>query len=165
MHIHFFWRLFTHKCNCFIFFRFGICLIFWISFFITLCLTGHPFSKHVFFDSCFVVKWELLKQLKHSWHLVVITTAQLHSTKPVHRFCAGSNPARGMSKICDSEDLWQWSWLEISLKRLLLVNHTTKRIHHHRHHHQFACLYKVRFLKFCCGFFNLTLVKPVFFFT
>ena len=37
--------------------------------------------------------------------VVVITTAQLHSTKPELRFCAGSNPARDMSEICDGEDL------------------------------------------------------------
>ena len=28
--------------------------------------------------------------------VVVITTAELHSTNPEFRFCAGSNPARGM---------------------------------------------------------------------
>ena len=43
------------------------------------------------------------------------TTAQLHSTKPELRFCAGSNPARGVSEIRDGEDLWQWSRLEIRL--------------------------------------------------
>ena len=58
-----------------------------------------------------------------SWHrarhgdlrggVVVITTAQLHSTKPELRFCAVSNPARGVSEIRDGEDLWQWSRLEI----------------------------------------------------
>ena len=37
--------------------------------------------------------------------VVVITTAQLHSTKSELRFCAGSNPARGVSEICDGEDL------------------------------------------------------------
>ena len=37
--------------------------------------------------------------------VVVITTAQLHLTKPELRFCAGSNPARGVSEICDDEDL------------------------------------------------------------
>ena len=37
--------------------------------------------------------------------VVVITTAQLHSTKPELRFCTGSNPARGMSEIRDGEDL------------------------------------------------------------
>ena len=45
----------------------------------------------------------------------VITTAQLHSTKPAFRFCAGSNPACGMSEIQDGDDLWQCSWLEIRL--------------------------------------------------
>ena len=44
-----------------------------------------------------------------------ITTAQLHSTKPELRFCVGSNPACGVSEICDGEDLWQWSRLEIRL--------------------------------------------------
>ena len=38
--------------------------------------------------------------------LVVITTVQLHSTKPELRFCAGSNPARGVSEIRDGENLW-----------------------------------------------------------
>ena len=47
--------------------------------------------------------------------LVVITTAQVHSTKPELRFCAGSNPARRVSAIRDGEDLWQWSRLEIRL--------------------------------------------------
>ena len=46
---------------------------------------------------------------------MVITTAQLHSSKPELRFCAGSNPARGVSEIRDGEDLWQWSRLEIRL--------------------------------------------------
>ena len=47
--------------------------------------------------------------------VVVITTAQLHSTEPELRFCAGSNPACGISEIRDGEDLWQWSRLEIRL--------------------------------------------------
>ena len=47
--------------------------------------------------------------------VVIFTVAQLHSTKPKLRFCAGSNPAHGMSKICDGEDLGQWSQLEIRL--------------------------------------------------
>ena len=47
--------------------------------------------------------------------VVISTTAQLYSTKPELRFCAGSNPACGMSEICDGEDLWQWSQLEIRL--------------------------------------------------
>ena len=36
--------------------------------------------------------------------VVVITTAQLHSTKPELRFCTGSNPACGVSEIRDGED-------------------------------------------------------------
>ena len=42
-----------------------------------------------------------------SWHLdvVVISTAQLHSTKHELRFCVGSNPACGVSEICNGEDL------------------------------------------------------------
>ena len=41
------------------------------------------------------------------WHhgVVVMTTAQLHSTKPELRFCAGSNLAHGVSEICDGKDL------------------------------------------------------------
>ena len=44
---------------------------------------------------------------------VVITTSQFHSTKPELRFCAGSNPARGLSDIRNSKDIWEWSRLEI----------------------------------------------------
>ena len=47
--------------------------------------------------------------------VVVITTAQLHSTKSELKFCAGSNLARSMSEIRDGENLWQWSRLEIRL--------------------------------------------------
>ena len=47
--------------------------------------------------------------------VVVITTTQLHSTKPEPRFRAGSSPARGVSEIRDGEDLWEWSQLEIKL--------------------------------------------------
>ena len=47
--------------------------------------------------------------------VVVITTAQFHSTKPELRFCAGSNPSCGVSEIHDGEDLWQWSRLELKL--------------------------------------------------
>ena len=51
------------------------------------------------------------------WHcgVVVITTAQLHSTKPELRFCIGSNPALDVSKIPDGEDLWELSRLETRL--------------------------------------------------
>ena len=36
---------------------------------------------------------------------MIITTVQLHSTKPELKFCAGSNPASGIFKIRDDEDL------------------------------------------------------------
>ena len=65
--------------------------------------------------------------------VVIITTAQLHLSKPELRFCAGSNPARGVSEIRDGQDLWQWSRLEIRL-RLSSVNHTMKTIYYHHHH-------------------------------
>ena len=47
--------------------------------------------------------------------VMVITTTPFHSTKPDLRFCASSNPARGVSEIRDGEDLWEWSRLEIRL--------------------------------------------------
>ena len=37
--------------------------------------------------------------------VVFITTAQLHSTKPELKFCAGSNPACEVWEIRDGEDL------------------------------------------------------------
>ena len=37
--------------------------------------------------------------------VVVITTAQLHSTKPELSFCTGSGSVRGVLEICDGEDL------------------------------------------------------------
>ena len=35
----------------------------------------------------------------------MLSTAQLHSTKPELRFCAGSSPARGVTEIRDGKDL------------------------------------------------------------
>ena len=67
--------------------------------------------------------------------VVVITTAQLHSTKPELRFSAGSNPARGVSEIRYGEDLWQWPRLEISLNAFRRSTIPQKTIHHHHHHH------------------------------
>ena len=37
--------------------------------------------------------------------VTVSITAQLDSAKPEIKFCAGSNPARGMSKICNCKNL------------------------------------------------------------
>ena len=72
--------------------------------------------------------WVLVLLWRHG--LVVITTEQLHSTKPKLRFWACSNPACGVSKIHACEDLWQWLSLEIRLNVLSSVNHTTKTDHH-----------------------------------
>ena len=63
--------------------------------------------------------------------VVVIAATQLRSTNTELGLCAGSNPARGESEICDGENLLQWSWLEIRRKRLSSVNHATKTIHDH----------------------------------
>ena len=65
------------------------------------------FSKFVFLNLEISLKM-LLTQVSvvllcHG--IVVITTAQLHSTKPELRFCTGSSPACSMSDIKDSEDL------------------------------------------------------------
>ena len=57
--------------------------------------------------------------------VVVITTAQLHSTKPEFRFCTGSNPARSVSEICDYEISTP---ARSKAKCLLSVNHPAKSI-------------------------------------
>ena len=64
----------------------------------------------------------LLKCIQYTIHwdkidcgAVVITAAQLHSSKSELRLCASLNPARGVSETHDGEDLWQWSRLEIRL--------------------------------------------------
>ena len=36
---------------------------------------------------------------------VVITTAQPHSANPDFKFCASSNPAGGVSEVCNDENL------------------------------------------------------------
>ena len=66
---------------------------------------------------------------------MVITTAQLYLTKPELRFCAGSNPDRSVSEICNGEDLGQWSQLEIrpnafrrstiSQKQFIIIKYNT----------------------------------------
>ena len=39
------------------------------------------------------------------FEIKVITTGKIHSAKHELRFCAGLNPARGVSEIRDGEDL------------------------------------------------------------
>ena len=57
----------------------------------------------------------LIKLILWRRGVVVITTAQFHSTKSELRFCTGSNPARCVSEIRDYKDLLQWFRLEIRL--------------------------------------------------
>ena len=86
---------------------------------------------------------------------VVITTAQLHSTKAESSFCAGLNPAGRVSEIRNGENLWQWSWMEIRLNafRRSTISKTIHRHHnhhHHHHHHQtFQPLYSLHKPPYC----------------
>ena len=50
-----------------------------------------------------------------SCSVVIVNTARLHPRKPELKFYAGSSPTCGVSKIRRSEDLPQWSRLEIQL--------------------------------------------------
>ena len=69
-------------------------MYFFVSFLTHPCLQNYP--KSVKMTLC-------LKSAKMM--VVVIAAAQLHSAKTQLRFCAGSNPACGVSKIPDGEDL------------------------------------------------------------
>ena len=44
---------------------------------------------------------------------MIITTVQLHATKPELRFCTFLNPNSNVLDIRDREDLLKWSWFEI----------------------------------------------------
>ena len=70
------------------------------------------------------------------WHrgVVVITTTQLHSTKPKLWFRIGSNPARGVSEIRDGEDPLPMVPAGNKAKSLSAVNHIIKTIHYHEKH-------------------------------
>ena len=72
-------------------------------------------SASVFFKSFRLVTHLGVNNILSRQGVVVITSAQLHWTKSELRFCAGLNSSRGVSEICDGEDLWQWSRLEIRL--------------------------------------------------
>ena len=66
---------------------------------------------------------------------MVITIAQLHSTKPELMFSAGSNPAQGLSGIGDGKGSLAMVPAGNKAERLLSVNHITKIIHYHHLHH------------------------------
>ena len=40
--------------------------------------------------------------------MVIVTNALLHSKNLDLQFCAGSNPAWGVSEVCDDENHWPW---------------------------------------------------------
>ena len=60
-------------------------------------MTAHISGTRFLLDMTSTVMWRR--------GVVVITTAQLHSTKPELRFCAGSNTASSVLEIRDGEDL------------------------------------------------------------
>ena len=64
-------------------------------------------AAQLFCKNLYVYVLILLHLICTRWRcgVVVITTAQLHSTKSDLRLCAGSNLARGVSEIRDGEDL------------------------------------------------------------
>ena len=69
-----------------------------------------------------VVSNKLYQKLhRRDWShgVVLITSAQLYSTKPEIRFCTDSNLAHNMLKIRDGMDLWQWFLLEIKINVFL----------------------------------------------
>ena len=67
-------------------------------------LLENLFAKNVYNYNCITINITINMR---NWRcgVLVITTAQLHLTKPELRFCASSNLVCGMSKIRDDEDL------------------------------------------------------------
>ena len=77
----------------------------------TCCSVSSPFSAFCSFYPHFPTFLSLLL----CSCVVVITAAQLHSTKSEIRFCIDWNPTCGVLEIYDDEILWQWPRLEIRL--------------------------------------------------
>ena len=91
-------------------------------------------------STCSILLW------RHS--VVVITTAQLYSTKSELRFCTESNPAHGVSKIRSGEDIWQWLRPEIKLNAFRRSTIPRKQfiiIHHHQHLQNKGIKYKMNY--------------------
>ena len=63
----------------------------------TIVLRSHTLQKTKRYQTIYRIDWAKACDQRH-WRrgVVVITTGQLRSIKPGLRFCAGSNPARGM---------------------------------------------------------------------
>ena len=91
--------------------------------------------------------------------VLVITTAQLHSTKPEFRFCTGSNTAWACHQSLTMIPAGN------KAKCLSSVNHTTKVIHHYYHQsflfNKVACLRPANLLKkrICYRYFLVNFVK------
>ena len=101
-------------------------LDFWVISISMFTLWPKVFSPNIYFmftfthsTLFFLIRSKIIKILfvLALWRrgVVVITTAQLHPSKPGLRFRTDSNSTRGVSEICDGEDLCQWSQLEIRL--------------------------------------------------
>ena len=58
--------------------------------------------------------------MKKTWRrgVVAVITTNTNFTKPELRFWTGSNPARGVSEVCDGSNLWQWSRLETTARTI-----------------------------------------------
>ena len=46
---------------------------------------------------------------------MIITAVYLHPKKSELRLSTGINPTRSIFEICNNENLWQWSWLDLRL--------------------------------------------------
>ena len=60
--------------------------------------------------------------------VVVITTAQLHSTKPELRFCAVLNPTRDVSEIRNGEDYLTIVPVKVAYKRRVLEHFSEEKV-------------------------------------
>ena len=71
-------------------------------------------------------------------------------SKLEHRFSAVSNPAHGVLKVCDGENLRQWPWLEIRLKAFRRLTISQRQLTN-------SCLWESRgcqyILKACVRYF------------
>ena len=138
------------------------------------------FTRYTVSNSPKVARAKLLIVITSFFHIrnlwwrgaVVITTAQLHSTKAELRFCAGSNPTRGVSEIRNSEDLWKWLRLEIRLnafrrstipqKQFIIIFIITSKFSNFKNHVQtITNLLEFKFR--CSKFFLLVQTKKDFY--
>ena len=72
-------------------------------------------------------RYATLFYIKCVYHVVITIAFSEAWTQVFHSLIR----ARGVSEVCNSEYLWQWSRLEM---RLLSLNYSTKIIHYHHHH-------------------------------